>query len=726
MPSFQRLKHPFRRPTHYYTIHEPSPTPRQLETQREKERQRALDKIENDLDDGRIGPRSSDSPDELPVIIDRGPYRGHIYPQEQLFFNSIMLASDVEPIYAGPPGGELRQEVHRTPIRRPKTQAEQKLPPRPVPSEYLTASQNRENLRRWEEKNNKSAAAGQTQHPRPVPSEYLTSAQNTENLRRWEERNGRTPTVRRTQIPERRPSLPGQPSPPRAPITPGTSEWDGFMDFPSDSRQFGDPGGQATINASSAVHNLPTTTTSAARLHPTVPTQTTVNATLRTDPLPPPAPADSLHTQAQAELPTELPNGFSDRTGQPELLTWLTALNRIIRNDGVDPATRTRIQERVRQNSTTVESRNGDAHPITMADAGLVPNFSYPIAGSAFYDRIYAEETPPSPSLEDIRRSEEQQPPPLTNGVSPGHHSDSSSSRTLYRSPTPNNMPLRGGSDESPAQLTNGVHPGYYPPSSSSGDSGNDAFHYPPALPDNVPEHVFNLLCSLLTPSELALHYDVVQDSAPPHLPPFPALVPPSNAASDIPTVVRLVQRLHAAVYGLQDRVWGLEEDLIPQLSTHLEEKHLQIRELDRENSSLQDEITELKRIADFSTKVLTGCWEREWEVWRTLLDIQKRREMHRSPLSRIFSRTPTPSAKDDGLLDFCKPEGYVAPPLPTGKVTQGSLKKKELDALLLMAKQNVTILIEDLGELKGLAEAYDRRNAAEEVRPLEGSRRDV
>ncbi|KAI4926006.1 uncharacterized protein J4E92_006743 [Alternaria infectoria] len=487
MPSFQRLKHPFRRPTHYYTIHEPSPTPRQLETQREKERQRALDKIENDLDDGRIGPRSSDSPDELPVIIDRGPYRGHIYPREQLFFNSIMLASDVEPIYAGPPGGELRQEVHRTPLRRPKTQAEQKLPPRPVPSEYLTASQNRENLRRWEEKNNKSAAAGQTQHPRPVPSEYLTSAQNTENLRRWEERSGRTPTVRRTQIPERRPSPPGQPSPPRAPITPGTSEWDGFMDFPSGNHQSGDPGVQATVNESNASHSLPTTTT-----------------------------------------------------------------------------------------------------------------------------------------------------------------------------PT------------------------------------------------------------------LALHYDVVQDSAPPHLPPFPALVPPSNAASDIPIVVRLVQRLHAAVYGLQDRVWGLEEDLISQLSTQLEENHLQIRELDRENSSLQDEITELKRIADFSTKVLTGCWEREWEVWRTLLDIQRRREMYRSPLACIFSRNPTPSVQDDGLLDFCKPEGYVAPPLPTGKVTQAPLKKKELDALLLMAKQNVTIPIEDLGELKGLAEAYDRRNGAEEERPVEGSRRDV
>ncbi|KAI4953846.1 hypothetical protein J4E91_002694 [Alternaria rosae] len=676
MPSFQRLKHPFRRPTHYYTIHEPSPTPRQLERQREKERQRALDKIENDLDDGRIGPRSSDSPDELPVIIDRGPYRGHIYPREQLFFNSIMLASDVEPIYAGPPGEELRQEVHKTPVRRPKTQGEQKLPPRPVPSEYLTASQNRENLRRWEEKN-KTVAVRQIQHPRPVPT--------------------------------------------RVPITPGTSEWDGFMDYPSGDRQFRDSGGQATLNESSAVHNLPTTTTPAARLHPTVPPRTTADAVLRTDPSPPPASADSVHTQAQAELSTELPNGFSDRMEQPELLTWLTALNRIIRNDVVDPVTRARIRERVRQNSATADSGHGDTHPITVTDAGLVPDFSYPIAGSAFHDRLYAEQAPSSQSLEDIRGGEEQQQP-LTNGVSSGYDSDSSSSRTLYRSPTPNNWPLRGGSEESPAQLTNGVHPGYYPPSSSSGDSSNDALHYPPALPDSVPEHVFNLLRSLLTPSELALHYDVVQDSAPPHLLPFPALVPPSNATSDIPIEVRLVQRLHTAVHGLQDRVWSLEEDLIPQLSAHLEEKHLQIRELDQENGSLKDEITELKRIADFSTNILTGCWEREWEVWRTLLDIQKKREACRSPLARIFSRTITPGVQDDELLDNCKPEGYVAPPLSAGRATQGPLKKKELDALLLMAKQNVSILIEDLGELKGLAEAYDRRSEAhEEVRPVEG-----
>jgi hypothetical protein len=725
MPSFQRLKHPFRRPTHYYTIHEPSPTPKQLERQREKERQRAHDRIENDLDDGRVGPRSGDSPDELPVIIDRGPYRGHIYPREQLFFNSIMLASDVEPIYAGPPGGELRQEVHRTPIRRPKMQGEQTLPPRPVPSEYLTASQNKEKWRKWEERKNKTTAFGQTQHPRPVPSEYLTSAQNAENLRQWEERSGRTPTIRREQAPERRTSPPVHSSPPTEPITPGTSQWDSFMDFPADNTKHVHSDGNVIKDESTPVHNLPATTILAEPLPLTASFEAAVGSTTRNNLSPSPPHTDSPRTQAQARPSTGVPGPFSNGTEQPELLTWNTALGSILRNEAIDRGTRTRIRERMERRSTTVAAGHMNARPVAMTDASLVPSFSYPIAGSEFHDRLDSGQTSPSQLLGSDVGNEEQ----LPNSVRSGQDHQSNSRRSLYRSPTPNNWPLRGGNAESPVQLTNGVPPGYYPTSSSSsGQSSNDARQHPPLPPDRVPEHVFALLCSLLTPSELALHYDVVQDSAPPHLPPLPALLPSNNAASTIPVEMRLVQKLHGALHGLQDRVMGVEEDLIPELSTHLEQKHLQIRELDKENFGLQDEIIELKRIADFSTKIIVGCWEREWEVWRTLLDVQRRRGVLRSPFARIFSRALAAKTQDDVLLDFLKPEGYVAQPLPSGRATQGPLKKKELDALLLMAKQNVSVLIEDLGTMKGLVEAYEKGNKVEdeEVLPVEGSWRDV
>ncbi|KAG9188277.1 hypothetical protein G6011_02200 [Alternaria panax] len=649
MPSFQRFKHPFRRPTHYYTIHEPSPTPRQLDEQREKERRRARDKIEDDLDDGRIGSRGGDSPDELPVIIDRGPYRGHVYPREQLFFNSIMTASDVEPIYAGPPGGELRQEVHRAPVRRPRIQGEQKSPSRPVPSEYLTASQNAENLRRWLERN-KTDAVGRTQHPRPVLSEHLTAKQNAEDLRRWEGHNGRTRTAPQEQVPVRIPSPFRHPSPPRGPITPGTREWDGFMDFPLESYVHVDAITEVTVNAADPVHILPTTSTPAAPPHPTAAPESASDSLSQTDPFFTPAQSILPQTQAGVNPSTRLPSRLSTRTEQPEQLTWNSALNSILRNEAVDPAMRARVRERVERSLTAFGPSLCDrvSHPVAVVDAGLVSNFSYPIAGSYY----------PSPSSD---------------------HSD---------------------------------------------DSSNDPRHHPPSPPDRVPEHVFILLCSLLTPSELALHYRVIQDSAPPHAPPFPDLVPPSNVVSNTPVEVRLIQKLHTAVYGLQDRVLGVEEDLIPELSTNLENKHLQVRELDLENRSLQDEVTELKRILKFSNKVLAGCWEREWEIWRTLLDIKRGREMCRSPWARMFSRTSDTYTRDDGLLDYHKPEDYVAQPRQSGRVAQSPLKKKGLDALLLLAKQNVGIIVEDLGEMTVLVEAFQERNEVEvEVQPTEGFR---
>ncbi|OAG16045.1 hypothetical protein CC77DRAFT_1012719 [Alternaria alternata] len=676
MPSFQRLKHPFRRPTHYYTIHEPSPTPRQLEERREKERRRARDKIENDLDDGRVGPRSSDSPDELPVIIDRGPYRGHIYPREQLFFNSIMLASDVEPICAGPLGGELRQEVHRAPIRRPKTQREQKPRSRPVPSEYLTASQNAENLRQWEERN-KVHEIEQREYPRPVPSEYLTAKQNAENLRRWKERS-RSLAAPRAQVLMRTPSSPRPPSPPRGPITPGTREWDGFMDFPLDNSVYADGSKEATVDVPDSACILPTIFTPDAPPHLTDAPETDIDSVPQADFSSTPTQSDCSQKKAEGNASRRLEIRLSTGSEQPERLTWNSALNSIIRNEAVDPVMRARVRERIERSLTSADQKLFDknSYPVTMKDAGLVPNFSHPSAGSEFHDRLQSGQADRSLSLEKFRQLEEQQEEQsLPNGVNAGYHNRSNSSSALYCSPPHSDWPLRGGNEESPPQLTNGVPPGYYSSSSgSSDDSNHDPYHRPPSPPDRVPEHVFAFLCSLLTPSELALHYDVIYDSAPPYPPPFPNLVPRSNAMSAIPLDVRLVQKLHTAVYGLQDRIVGVEEDLIPELSTNLENKHL-----------------------------------------------QRRRKACRGRLAHMFSRGSDATIREDELLHSHKPGDYVAQTQLFGRAAQGPLKKKELDAVLLMAKQNVSILIEDLGEAKGLVEAFEERNEVnEEVLPAE------
>jgi hypothetical protein len=487
------------------------------------------------------------------------------------------------------------------------------------------------------------------------------------------------------------------------------------MDFPFGNYLYVDPEGEVISDASNAERILPMTSITVVPPKLTTASETTFNPALQTELSPQTGQTNSAQTQAQVYAQARTLGRSSNETEQLDPLTWNSALNSILQNEAVDPAIRARIRERVQRNSTTVAPGLEDAHPVTMVDVGLVPNFSYPVAGSEFLDRLH------------VRESEEhQQEHLLPNGVSPGHQSHSSSNDSFFRSSTPIHLPLRGGNDERRTQLTNGVPPGYYPPSSSfSDDSSNDPRHHPPSPPDRVPEQVFVLLCSLLTPSELALHYDVIQDSAPPHPPPFPDLVPPSNATSTTPVDVRLVQKLHTAVHGLQDRAVGVEEDLIPQLSTHLEQKHLQISELDRENLSLHGEIRELKRIVDFSSKVLAGCWEREWAVWRTLVDIQRQREAYRGPLACIFARAATTNTRDNELLDYHRPEGYVAQPLRrSGRAAQGPLKKKELDALLLMAKQNVGILIEDLEEMKGLVIAFQERNRVEEeeMLPVEGS----
>ena len=168
----------------------------------EKERQRALDEVENDLDDGRARPRCSSSPDSLPVINDRGPYRGCLYPKDRLYFNSIILATDMEPTSSRPPGGELRQETRRTPICRPRE------------------------------------GKDRSPSPRPVPSEWLTASQNAEVLRQWEQRHGVNTMPSHSWLPSRMQSSPRPLSPPRGPIRPGTEEWDKFMGFPLDNAQY--------------------------------------------------------------------------------------------------------------------------------------------------------------------------------------------------------------------------------------------------------------------------------------------------------------------------------------------------------------------------------------------------------------------------------------------------------------------------------------------------------
>jgi hypothetical protein len=720
----RRLKHPFRRPTHYFTYAEPRPTPSQLARIRERERQRAEDERENDLDDGFVRPRDSSERTELPVIVDNGQYGPTIYPSEELYYNSIMYANDEEPPSHGGLHHHLRQEVPRTPIRRHFVYRRGQAPyPRPEPNEHLTATENGEILRRWNEWHDKYTGVDkyekQKHSPRPEPkSDRELMAMRAE--------------LPRHLVSPRRPPAP-PPSPRREPITPGTQTWDAFMDFPSEHsvHLYRDEENDRRVPVPVVAPPVsPRSTVVAEAPLPVVREAVQSPASSRT----------TRTTQSQSRSPSTEPGTSLSETEGPETLTWNSVLNRILVNEAVDPAMQTAVRERVQRSSTTNGSGHADAHPVAAVNVGLVPNFSFPVMGSAFYDHLLAEQPHPRAATPEVSArgylSDREQE--LSNGVSPGHYSHSSSSETLYRDQS---LPLtESRNQEKP--LTNAVLAGYYGESSDS-DSGFDG-GYAPLPPDRVPDLVFALLCEHLTASERSLHRRMVTPLDRPQFPPDPAKVPRSNATSPISLDIRLVQKLHTLVYGLQDCVDGLEEDLVPQLAEYLAQKTDDIEDLSTEISNLQDEIAELKRIVDFGNSVLAGCWEREWEAWRTLIDIRRHREMKRSRLSRWLRRRKSFVEREYLTLEDGRPEGYVPKASDSGvqengreeDVQQKPLENRELNALLLMAEQNVRIIKEDMEDMAELIRAWQERAEAvenededededDEDTPVQGSWRD-
>ncbi|RAR12989.1 hypothetical protein DDE83_003654 [Stemphylium lycopersici] len=585
-----------------------------------------------------------------------------------------MLAAGKEPVYAGSPGGELRQEVNRSPIQRPRI------------------------------RNNRSPS------PRPVPSEYLTASENTENRRRWEKRNGIQPTARRVNVPKRTLS-PSRPTlPPREPLAPGTQVSGGPMNFTLDHSQSKSHEGEDQDTGPPA----PSRTSASPETVGTV------------------GPRQSLAPRGTHRAPVRLPGTSIVEIHSPEVLTWGSALNSILSSDAIDPVTREIVSGRTQRKSIIRSSEHRKDSPIAPIDVCLVPSFSYPISGSGFYDHTDVVQIAQTQSVEDGNSESrgQQHEELLPNGVGPGHYSRSSSNDTLYRNPTPPDWPLRGGQSEDHPRLTNGVSPGYYPPSSPSDSSTSsiDPRRRPSSPSDPVPEQVFILLCSILTPSELALHHQIIygEDLAP-NLPSNP-LATPSNAASPTPLDIRLIQKLDTAVCGLQDRVTGLEEDLVPQLSKWLEQKERQIDDLKAKSLGLTDEVAQLKRIVDLSTRTLHGCQERELEVWGTLVDIRRKRGRNRTCLARLFATEKSSSASEFEMTGKSVPDGYVVSNSPSASAKKNVLKKKELDALLIMARQNFGILLEEMRDVAGMVQAYQagKDGFTEVGAPAEGSSRDV
>ncbi len=257
-------------------------------------------------------------------------------------------------------------------------------------------------------------------------------------------------------------------------------------------------------------------------------------------------------------------------------LTWDGALSQILNSGHIDPATIQTIQERT-QNSQLVNGTS-NAHPtnsLTRA-VGLVPNFSYPIAGSAFYDRTATEQPPQHP---------------LTNGINGSNHVDE--------------------------KLTNGVLPHENPNWPLSDSIPEQERHISTPI-DEPPDRLRSLLTSELTHSELSLHNHIINTTSSADGTLIPSFIATSNTLATMCRVERLIHRQHYLLHGLQDRVNGLEDSLVPQLSTWLEQKTHQINQM-------AIEIAILKKIVDSGNEVLGGCWSREEELLRTLVEFREK-----------------------------------------------------------------------------------------------------
>jgi hypothetical protein len=73
-------------------------------------------------------------------------------------------------------------------------------------------------------------------------------------------------------------------------------------------------------------------------------------------------------------------------------------------------------------------------------------------------------------------------------------------------------------------------------------------------------------------------------------------------------------------LHHLQDHITHLEDNLLPRLGTALEHKTFTIDVLSTELRNLEDQVDELNQTVDLGSKVLAGCWVREYEIWRTLV----------------------------------------------------------------------------------------------------------
>ncbi|KAF2035757.1 hypothetical protein EK21DRAFT_106602 [Setomelanomma holmii] len=665
----------------------------------------------------------------LPVIKDRGPPTANRYSNADIFWNSTMIEADDDE--------KLKRSTPKSRnLNRRFTDRSNTLELGPVggahPRSHLSQASKKVD----------SASISQT----ATPKRKVDNNRGLERLHRslsyGRERTDNDLTVMAVRIPDyaRRFDAPT----PRIErlsesLSPRTQQWDEFMDFPFENSKH--------IYAAAPDPPLPVAEQTASLS----------GLTVISDEKNPP---DLAHDHHVGETISRVDSGSS------AALTWNLALNQILGHEAVDPAVEETIRERIRSSRDMSGSDQGEPLLASITEAGLVPNFSYPVAAAAYYDRLAGDQTQTpailvngveskksmdsntnqgrSPSKTDHSTTPEQpwHLEALPNGISSSGSSTITDS--LYRPPT---IPKVNGPSTTKQEGIRDTLPNKHSSRSSSAPSSGSSLRPPsPTWTHLVPTHVRALLTQVLTPSELSLCNAIMKTSSVFSTPPTtpgdsttpsphaPQTAPntstktphtPNVAARpdpQTPALIRLAQKLHTLLHHLQDRTTYLEASLLPILGNALENKTLTIDVLSIEIQHLGEQVQEMKSVVDYGNRVLSGCWVRENEVWRTVGVMRECRERKGRGLFRRL--TGRKSKLAEGAVSSTR-EG--AGERSSIGVTRQMLTDREVDALMLMAQQNVQILREDVDEMVERVErCRGKVRAFEGVECEEGSWRDV
>jgi hypothetical protein len=358
----------------------------------------------------------------------------------------------------------------------------------------------------------------------------------------------------------------------------------------------------------------------------------------------------------------ELPPGDSSQEATPTL-TRNSILTRILDSPCIDPevSAATRARARGRRKSKKHQK-------VDMREVDMVPNFSYPIAGTRWCERRNIEPL----FLDDGNREEQERAEAIPVDLGIKLHGDNDSDATIT----------------------------HYPSTSS------DSLYRRPTRPRCRTSDSGSILRDILDSQELHMYQQIAI-----HDPRFTVLL---DDADDLSRQVFLVRKMYAAMCVVQERLTYVEECGVPELYHNFCRGAIGYKQSSKTFVGNEQRIIDLVGALNFSNRILESCRKHEHSLLKTVLDVQERRRARRSALARLLSRRDRTAGKQSSAVMVNGANSKLVGSITSSagsETTTGSnimLKRSELDDPVHIAAQNVLALREDLEDINGLV--YKRK----------------